>query len=569
MSAFSNSHALHSALHSANEPLSVPTILACPLPLSLLPPEELLPELGHELKTPLSGIMGLAQVMQRQAGQGDWASPTLRDRNAQYASLIHQKSQQLLIAINDLLDLTQLCTHQFVLQLQAVEFYSAFNTALQVAQRISGQTVLVSMPQDSVKPEPGQEQWIVADRVRVEQFLIHLLGYLLLQSPLERTLSLRLSPWGEWMCLTLNVSPLILSDNELISLGWAGQSSISDMSAVPYQSGTMLKFLLARRLAHLQGAEMTWCSDAQSGTEVTVLFPRDLTRTTTLARSPIAAPLRMILAQQSTLIQDVMQVVQRQESSPTAPLIIARSLPEAQEKIQLLSPAVLMISGQFAEACGLDVLQSWLAQQRLDAQVTLVWIGDIPFEGQIQWSYPIEVWSLPLCLETLPASLNLASPKNQSEPSASPAKTPVRSPRSGNFPQPLTLLQVDSPSSTDTPNPSVLELLAQLSQRYGCSTLSVNDPIQAELLVRIWKPQAIICPGALPEWVAQLSPISLLAPLPLFLFQEAQLPTEIVMRCIPYKAATLPLKERADHLYRQLIEAVIGQGYASRDLLQT
>jgi His Kinase A (phospho-acceptor) domain len=560
MSAFSNPHALHSALHSTNEPLSVPTILACPLPLSLLPPEELLPELGHELKTPLSGIMGLAQVMQRQAGQGD--------RNAQYASLIHQKSQQLLIAINDLLDLTQLCTHQFILQLQAVEFYSAFNTALQVAQRISGQTVSVSMPQDLAKPEPVQEQWIVADRVRVEQFLIHLLGYLLLQSPLERTLSLRLSPWGGWMCLTLNVSPLILSDNELISLGWAGQPSISDVSAVPYRSGAMLKFLLARRLAHLQGAEMTWCSDAQSGTEVTVLFPRDLTRTTTLARSPMAAPLRMILAQQSTLIQDVMQVLQSQESTPAAPLIIARSLPEAQEKIQLLSPAVLMISGQFAEAYGLSVLQNWLAQ-RLDAQATLVWIGDIPFKGQIQWPYPIEVWSLPLCLETLPASLNRASPKNQSEPPVSPAKTPARSPRSSNFSRPLTLLQVDSPASTDTPSPGVLELLAQLSQRYGCSTLSVNDANQAELLVRIWKPQAIICPGALPEWVAQLSTTSLLAPLPLFLFQKVPLPTEIVMRCIPYTAATLPLKERTDHLYRQLIDAAIGQGSASSDSLQT
>jgi His Kinase A (phospho-acceptor) domain len=550
MSAFSNPHALHSALHSANEPLSVPTILACPLPLSLLPPEELLPELGHELKTPLSGIMGLAQVMQRQAGQGD--------RNAQYASLIHQKSQQLLIAINDLLDLTQLCTHQFILQLQAVEFYSAFNTALQVAQRISGQTVSVSMPQDLAKPEPGQEQWIVADRVRVEQFLIHLLGYLLLQSPLERTLSLRLSPWGGWMCLTLNVSPLILSDNELISLGWAGQPSISDVvSAVPYRSGAMLKFLLARRLAHLQGAEMTWCSDTQSGTEVTVLFPRDLTRTTTLARSTTAAPLRMILAQQSTLIQDVTQVLKSQESSPTAPLIIARSLPEAQEKIQLLSPAVLMISEQFAEACGLNVLQNWLAQ-RLDAQATLIWIGGIPFEGQIQWPYPIEVWSLPLCLETLPASLNRASPKNQSEPPASSVETLGRSPRSGDFSRPLTLLQVDSPASTDTPSPGVLELLAQFSQRYGCSTLSVNDPNQAELLVRIWKPQAIICPGALPEWVAQLSPTSLLASLPLFLFQEVQLPTETVMRCIPYTTATLPLKEKADHLYRQLIDVVIG-----------
>jgi His Kinase A (phospho-acceptor) domain len=551
MSAFSHPHALHSALHSASEPLSVPTILACPLPLSLLPPEELLPELGHELKTPLSGIMGLAQVMQRQAGQGD--------RNAQYASLIHQKSQQLLIAINDLLDLTQLCTHQFILQLQAVEFYSAFNTALQVAQRISGQTVSVSMPQDSAKPEQGQEQWIVADRVRVEQLLIHLLGYLLLQSPLERTLALRLSPWGRWICLTLNVDSLMLSDHELISLGWAGQSSLSDASAVPYRSGAMLKFLLARRLAHLQGAELTWRSDAQLGTEVTVLFPRDLTHTTTLSRSPIAAPLRMILAQQSTVIQEATQILQSQESSFAAPLVVARSLPEAQEKIQLLSPAVLIVSHQFAEACGLDVLQSWLAQQRLDVHVTLVWIGDVALAGRIQWPYPIEAWRLPLSLETLPAALTFANSTDRSVPPVGSAKTSLRAPGPDTVPRPLTLLQVDSPSATDTPSPAVIELLAQLSQRYGCSTLSVNDTSQAELLVRIWKPQVVICPGNLPEWVAQLSKASPLAQLPLFLFQEVEPPIGTALRCIPYTTNALPLEEQTDHLYLQLINAANAQ----------
>lgn len=544
MAAFFQSHALHSAFHSASEPLSVPTILACPLPLSLLPPEELLPELGHELKTPLSGIMGLAQVMQRQAGHGD--------RNAQYAALIHQKSQQLLIAINDLLDLTQLCTHQFVLQLQAVEFYSAFNTALQVAQRISGQTVSVSRPQDLERSEQGQEQWIVADRVRVEQFLIHLLGYLLLQSPPERTLTLHLAPWGQWLCLTLNVSPLTLSDNELISLGWAGQPSISEASAVPYRSGAVLKFLLARRLAHLQGAEITWRSDAQSGTEVTVLFPRDLTRTTTLARSPVAAPLWLVLAQQSNIIQDVTQALHTQE----ALLVVARSLPEAQEKIQLLSPTVLITSSQFAEACGLSVLQSWLAQQRLNAPIALVWIGDAPFNGEVEWPYPIENWTIPLCSNRLPTSLNTDNLFNQIlSQSVSPEGSPR--PHRAASPRPLTLLQLDSPSAVDPPSPAVLELLTQLSQNYGCSTLSVNDVNQAELLVRIWKPQVIICPGSLPEWVSQLSKSSLLASLPLFLFQEVNSPVQTAMRCIPYSMSELPLRDRTERLYQQLMQAAV------------
>jgi hypothetical protein len=41
------------------------------------------------------------------------------------------------------------------------------------------------------------------------------------------------------------------------------------------------------------------------------------------------------------------------------------------------------------------------------------------------------------------------------------------------------------------------------------------------------------------------------------------LPTEMVMRCIPYTATTLPLKERTDNLYQQLISAVIKQDSTS------
>ncbi len=78
-------------------PGSVPTILVCPLPIPGLPHEQLLPELSHELKTPLTGIMGLAQVLQRYP---------IADREHQYAELIYQKSQQLLVSIHDLFDLS-------------------------------------------------------------------------------------------------------------------------------------------------------------------------------------------------------------------------------------------------------------------------------------------------------------------------------------------------------------------------------------------------------------------------------------------------------------------------------
>ncbi|MCG9893305.1 MAG: hypothetical protein MH252_19810 [Thermosynechococcaceae cyanobacterium MS004] len=640
MADFTPSPVLHSALQNSSEPLNGamsgpmngPAILACPLPLSLVPPEELLPELGHELKTPLAGIMGLSQVMQRQAGLGD--------RSVQYAGLIHQKSQQLLIAINDLLDLTQLCTHQFVLQLQSVEFYSAFKTALQVAQRISGQTIAININSGSIDsgkndqasdasaqiPSPSQsptgtadswlpphlEHWVVADQSRVEQLFIHLLGYLFLQSSpqsssqssLGRTLTVDISPWGHWSCFKIKMTPLALSDHELISLGWSGQPLGADASAVPYRSSAVLKFLLARRLAHLQGAELTWRSDKPAGqtthaTEVAVWFPRDLTHTTPLSRSSVKAPLWLAIAQCSEVFQELFQVLQGHD----AQLLMARSLPEAQEKIQFLSPTVILIHSEFAEAYGLNVIQNWLMQQRfitsntaasnpaasnpaplhpmapiLEKQPMLLWVGAVPFSGQLTGPDPIPSWPMPLSLDTCPALVN-PQQSGQPSPPADPRvevraeicsevayAAPSARSQSPASHRPLTLLQLDSAAIADTPSPRTLDLITQLVQRYGCSMLAIDDAHQAELLIRIWQPDAILCPGTLPEWAMQVSKSSLLTTLPIFLLQETvNLPPSTLLHYIPY-APPQPLPESAfaavslspdlvDHFYQQLLSA--------------
>jgi His Kinase A (phospho-acceptor) domain/Histidine kinase-, DNA gyrase B-, and HSP90-like ATPase len=536
---------MHPALSGADGfpvDLSIPTILVCPLPIAALAHEHLLPELSHELKTPLTGIMGLSQVIQRQ-------NSTSTDRKHQYADLIYQKSQQLLLAVNDLLDLTQLSTHQFVLQLRPIELSAILNAANQTAQRSAGLE-----PHQSKENNPDEEpteHWMIADPIRIEQLFTHLLGYLLLHSPPLGCVQIALQPKGVWIAVTLTHSSIYLSEDEQVYLGWPYQPGSSKTSAVSSRSGVELKFLLARQLAQLHGGEITCTSDPTSGTSITVLLPKDLSRTTGLGRSPAPIHLLLILTQRSTALHEVTQtIIARGE-----PVVVARSLPEAREKLQILSPTVLAIDSHFAEACGWGVIQNWLQEQSMSPKPTLVWMDKSP-PIQCNDGVPVEVWPWPLAANRVLTTLKQLPlhPLPNDSPPAQPA------------PKSFTMLQIGSPAAIAAPESSILRLLTQLAQEYGCSVLAVDDADQADLLIRIWKPKIMICPGNIPDWIKAIPPTSHLLKLPLVVLRSMRHQQKQpnlgklkgLIYPVPANLQPQELKILTDRLYQYLIETISG-----------
>jgi His Kinase A (phospho-acceptor) domain/Histidine kinase-, DNA gyrase B-, and HSP90-like ATPase len=535
---------MHPALSGAEGfpvDLSIPTILVCPLPIAALAHEHLLPELSHELKTPLTGIMGLSQVIQRQTS-------IKADREHQYADLIYQKSQQLLLAVNDLLDLTQLSTHQFVLQLRPIELSTVLNAAHQTAQRSVGLE-----PHQSKKNNPDEtaaEHWMIADPTRVEQLFTHLMGYLLLHSPPTGSAQIGVQPKGIWIGVTLTHSSISLSEDEQVYLGWPYQPRSAKTSAVSSRSGVELKFLLARQLAQLHGGEITCTSDPTSGTSITVLLPKDLSRTTALGRSP-SIHLLLILTQRSTALYEVTQrIIARGEL-----VVIARSLPEAREKIQILSPTLLAIDSHFAEACGWGVIQNWLQEQSISPKPTLVWIDKSP-PIQCNDGVSVEVWPWPLAADGVLAALKQLPLNSLPNPSTPAQPTPTS----------FTILQIGSPTAIAAPESSILRLLTQLAQAYGCSVLAVDDADQADLLIRIWKPKIMICPGHIPDWIKTIPPTSNLLELPLVVLRSTRHQQEQLnlgnlqglIYPVPTDLQPQELKTLTDRLYQYLIETISG-----------
>ncbi|HEY9826599.1 MAG TPA: histidine kinase dimerization/phospho-acceptor domain-containing protein [Stenomitos sp.] len=537
---------LHSALSgSEGGPGSVPTILVCPLPLPGLIHEQLLPELGHELKTPLTGIMGLAQVLQRSA-------TSIAGREGQYATLIYQKSHQLLLAINDLFDLAQLCTHQFVLHLRPLEvgatLQNVVHSILQTAPPDLAVPIANTVPLDTA------EQWMIGDQSRIEQLLTHLLGYLLAQRSAESRLDLNLRSHGQWIAITLRMSEFWLSAQEQNKLEEPPESPQS--SPVPGYSSAVLKFLLARQLAQLHGGDIALSLNPERQAELLILFPRDLTHTTRFAQPDSEQPLFLVCSAQSEVRLRIQSILQAHDKLA----VTAHSGVEARAKISLLSPNILILDGRSASEGEWLGLQDVLVQQSARSQTHLIWINAVPERCDRDFPDPLAIWSWPLPEHEVLATLQQLP--TLSDATASSPVSVNRSPRAvtPKLSQPLVLLQIDQSSTLEVPEPYILEVLAQLSRDHGCSVLAVDDPDQAELLARIWKPKVMICPGSVPPWLKRLSPDAWLSSLPLFWLQTARRPlpeplTNIV--CTPYVLSKNPsaLKLEVDRLYRHLVEA--------------
>jgi His Kinase A (phospho-acceptor) domain len=496
---------LHPALYGTEGlPGNAPTILVCPLPLPGFPHEQLLPELSHELKTPLTGIMGLAQVLQRDTAP-------MVEREHQYADLIYQSSQQLLVSINDLFDLAQLCTHQFVLQLRPIDLASVVKTALKVAQH----TTPSNLPRiESANTHPENiEHWMMGDLRRVEQLLTHLIGYFAAQSLPESHPKMTMRSHHGWFSITLMGQLHLESALGAGHLNESYPSLNACVSNLPGRSGTVLKFLLAQQLAQLHGGDVSWRTRASLETEVTVLLPRDLTRSTFFKHSGPAQPLFLIYAPQLAQADDLAIMLHQQQDVLA---VVARSLHEVQEKARILSPSVLILDSNYVQTQEWSVLKALLAERSTCNSIGIVWLGTQPFPQDRDPIETLDVWSIPLSSDQVVQTLQRLLQQNAQHLSfKAPTQAAVNS-HCPHPPRPFIVLQIGQ-ISLSPPETMFVAIMTHLSRDFGCSVLVVDDLEQAELLAEIWRPQVMICSGTLPAWALHIPQGSVLAELPLFL----------------------------------------------------
>ncbi|HYW20551.1 MAG TPA: ATP-binding protein [Nodularia sp. (in: cyanobacteria)] len=233
--------------------------------------DEFLACISHELKTPLTAVLGLSRLLvDQQLGE-------LNERQARYAGLIHQSGRHLMSVVNDILDLTRMETGQMDLALVPVNIRAVCDRAVTEAKAVHTQTTKATttptanlLSEFAIAIEPGLEQ-IVADELRLRQMLVHLLSNAFKFTVNSGEIGLRVSRWEGWVAFTIWDTGIGIPEHQQHLIFQKFQQLENPLTR--QFEGTGLGLVLTRALARLHGGDVSFLSREGKGSQFTLLLP--------------------------------------------------------------------------------------------------------------------------------------------------------------------------------------------------------------------------------------------------------------------------------------------------------
>ena len=232
--------------------------------------DEFLACISHELKTPLTAVLGLSRLL------SDQQLGKLNDRQARYAQLIHQSGRHLMSVVNDILDLTRMETGQMTLTPVKVNIKNVCDRALNEAKAIHAQTTkakesdLDEEYQFILDIESGLEE-IIADELRLRQMLVHLLSNAYKFTSSGGEIGLQINSWEGWIAFTVWDTGIGIADSQQHLIFQKFQQLENPLTR--QHEGTGLGLVLTRALARLHGGDVSFLSREGSGSQFTLLLP--------------------------------------------------------------------------------------------------------------------------------------------------------------------------------------------------------------------------------------------------------------------------------------------------------
>lgn len=515
--------------------------------------DEFLACISHELKTPLTAVLGLSSLLK------DQALGSLNDRQARYAKLIHQSGRHLMMVVNDILDLTRMETGQLELIPEPVQIRAvcerAFEITLQHHAHLdhnskSSGSDQSSDPVSPDKPQPQQRfileiepglEMIVADELRLRQMLVNLLSNALKFTPDDSQIGLQVTYWENWIGFTVWDKGIGIPEDKQHLIFQKFQQLESPLTRK--FEGTGLGLVLTQRLAHLHGGDVSFISKQDQGSQFTLLLPpsppqrkdwgldtRDWqpSHPTSKAQpSPAHSP-RPSPEIQSRLIL-IVEAAPRYIFSLTEQLtslgyrvVIARSGTEALEKARFLQPRVIFLNPLLPLLSGWDVL-TLLKTNTHTHQIPVVITATLGDKKRAQLNNCDGFLSLPVQkqeLQKILTELKQDSLSNQTQRLTLLWLNPIEQES-----QILLSSTQESPGSTETSLNSIHHSALILHHFSSCRILEADDLNQAELLARIWNPDAMILQSTTgvknpATFLRKLSEYDILAHLPLITLDQ-------------------------------------------------
>ncbi len=543
--------------------------------------DEFLACISHELKTPLTAILGLSNLL------NDQRLGSLNERQARYAGLIHQSGRHLVTMVNDILDLTHMETGQLELLLEPVSILAICDRVCQKVQQqdaavgAGGVKDLTALPQRiSLEIEPGLGM-IVADELRLHQMLTNLLSNALKFTPGNGKVGLTVSAWEGWIAFKVWDTGIGIPADKQHLIFQKFQQLENPLTR--RFEGTGLGLVLTQRLARLHGGEITFVSKEGQGSEFTLLLPpsspwqdtagqvksgggADVASRSKDRTGGTGAINRLIL---------VVEAVPRFVEDLTDRLlglgyrvVIARSGTEAIEKVRRLQPRVVLLNPFLPLLSGWDVL-TLLKSDAETRHIPVVMTAAKAERNQALRNQADDFLSLPIETEALQQTLTRLDFHSPAQPEPQPS---------------LTILLLGSGEATQNhsyPNHSegCGSDLSQFLRSHHHRILEVDDIDQARMLAQVWKPHVLLLDAQLsdsPSLLKTISQSALLSALPVVTLTTAmtqaanEFPNLSVFPCLGVKGdpidATLGNSAHATTSVLQVLHIAAGLKKSARIL---
>ncbi|HEY9878611.1 MAG TPA: ATP-binding protein [Leptolyngbyaceae cyanobacterium] len=437
--------------------------------IASLPKSAWLLELSHELKSPLTSLLGLSTLLQ------DPRLGSLNPRQSRYARLVQQTARQLIATFNQLLDWFRLDTGQLVLVPAVVNLEELGPQVLRSLKFPADPDGAAPTPESrfSWTVEPGAPT-LVADPLRLRQMLHYLVNNALTHTDAQVPCGLHVEQWGTWFALTVWDRGVGLPPHQQAHLLQSYYEPGADQQTPRGSVG--LGLLLTWHLVRLHGGDLTFASSPQ-GSQFTLLLPPQPSEGWLDENLPLNVP----MSAKTTLLLlacsegEVIELVVKALAATDYRVAIARSPAETLDKAQRLKPDLILMHRES------------FSTQAMSLTPTLATTLPVLGLGLAQPSSAIA--------DSLQGWLPISQITNQLAPLLSHLlpTLPQDGPMLASALEKLTILYL---TEVGHPQDHPTQLHRWLHQ-YHCRVLEVDDLAQADLLVRVWKPQVVLLDEAI------------------------------------------------------------------------
>jgi signal transduction histidine kinase/ActR/RegA family two-component response regulator len=455
--------------------------------------DEFLACISHELKTPLTAVLGLSTLLK------DRALGDLNERQARYARLIYQSGRQLMTLVNDILDLTRMETGQLELTLEPVQIQSvcdrAYSQACQLQQDKDQEDDSTTATNFTLDIEPSLEM-LVADELRLRQMLVHLLSNALKFTEAGGEMGLRVNRWEGWIAFTVWDSGIGIPPEKQHLIFQKFQQLEQPLTR--RFEGTGLGLVLAQRLARLHGGDISFISKSGEGSQFTLLLPpcppqvkRSDGEIPQCSIPNPHCPIRNRLVLIVETVPRYLDSLTEQLESSGYRVVIARSGTEAIEKARGLQPRAILLNPLLPQLSGWDVL----TLLKSDAQTCHIPVLVTATQAEKQQAYQHKAdgfLSLPVQKQAL--LQNLTDLDKQETPTTSKGLTILHLSPVDTCPH--TCVHSHTSSDSSLVSSELTDLLSLQHSELNYRVLEADDLEQAELLARVWHPDVLLLDAA-------------------------------------------------------------------------